>query len=375
MSDDEGEEEMENEDEMVARQKKVLKRLEDEGRIRLKQARKVKGEKGKQKVQEAEALLTQEMENLKEAHSEELKALRGGSGGSKQDPESPEREQPKEPQVLAADEKAVIEKKRAKAQRKKDNKAQREREREEENEREMAAAGPSLQSMENERLARALKAQGLRVHEIRADGNCLYRAIDHQLELHDRPWGYNSLRKLAAKQMRKQQGDFVPFLMDVIDVNKTNGDVDTAFQAYCSRVETTADWGGQPEIIALCRALESAIWIHDGDGGVIKMGEEYGDPLHVSYHHHYLSSGEHYNSVVPDCEAPHTGFQRAGTFPSCNHGSQSKFSAFDASNNQLDYFTPGLLAGASFMLALINLKKLHSFQKSVQGLREPLMHL
>lgn len=307
--------EPEDEEGMQARHKRELKSLEDKGRAWLKEARKVKGEKGKQKVQETEALLAREKENLEETHREELEALRdGGSESQKVAPDSQKSEKEAggyasqavptaaPAQDCEEDATAAIERKKAKAQRKKDSKAQRERAHEEEKERERAAAGPNLRLLENERLAKALKPLGFQVHEIAADGNCLYRAINHQLALRNSQCngnGYEALRKLAAKTMREHQSDFVPFLMDVIDIDKDGGDLDAAFTTYCSRVENSADWGGQPEIMALSRALESAIWIHDGDGGLIKMGEEYGEPLHISYHRHYLSVGEHYNSVVP----------------------------------------------------------------------------
>ena len=60
--------------------------------------------------------------------------------------------------------------------------------------------------------------------------------------------------------------------------------------------------GGQVEIMALCASLRRPIWIYCSDRvqPIIKMGEPYGDlnPLRISYHKHYYTLGEHYNSVV-----------------------------------------------------------------------------
>eukprot|EP00808_Paulinella_micropora_P024934 g810.t1 len=62
-------------------------------------------------------------------------------------------------------------------------------------------------------------------------------------------------------------------------------------------------WGGHPEIVALAHALHRQIVVHSagntkpmtiGDGGT-----GWKPPLHISWHRHSYSLGEHYNSVVP----------------------------------------------------------------------------
>lgn len=66
-------------------------------------------------------------------------------------------------------------------------------------------------------------------------------------------------------------------------------------------VAFTSEWGGQPELRALASELRCCIWVHSAIGAVVKMGEAFGGPpLHVSFHRHYYSLGDHYNSVVPD---------------------------------------------------------------------------
>ena len=93
-------------------------------------------------------------------------------------------------------------------------------------------------------------------------------------------------------------------------------------------------------------------------------GEQYGDPLHV------FSSGEHYNSEMLDARKKHCiSTRRHPAFP-YNHGPQSKLSAFDPSIDHVEYLIRGLLAGASFMIVSIGLKKFYSLQKSLR----PLMH-
>ena len=47
-------------------------------------------------------------------------------------------------------------------------------------------------------IAQALRADGLRVHEVPADGHCLYAAVAHQLAGRGGP-GQAALRRLAAE--------------------------------------------------------------------------------------------------------------------------------------------------------------------------------
>ena len=61
----------------------------------------------------------------------------------------------------------------------------------------------------------------------------------------------------------------------------------------------TAEWGGQIELRALAVCLERQIHIYDASTGVLVMGEQFDafNALKVTYHRHYYSLGEHYNSV------------------------------------------------------------------------------
>ena len=78
---------------------------------------------------------------------------------------------------------AMSEKKTTKAARRRMKREAEERERERRIEAEKAALGPSAETSERETLRRELQPLGLAVKEIRADGHCLYRAIDYQLTM------------------------------------------------------------------------------------------------------------------------------------------------------------------------------------------------
>ena len=79
--------------------------------------------------------------------------------------------------------------------------------------------------------------------------------------------------------------------------------VDEDFEKYCEKVEsiTQSVWGGQLEINAISAALKLPIDVFSADSPVVTMGKEADSKkkLRISYHKHYFSLGEHYNSIVP----------------------------------------------------------------------------
>ena len=77
-------------------------------------------------------------------------------------------------------------------------------------------------------------------------------------------------------------------------------DVDAAYDEHCRKVAETAEWGGQPELLALTKLLRRPIWVHSRDAPLLKMGDDDAErtPLQLTYHRHYYALGEHYNSAA-----------------------------------------------------------------------------
>ena len=104
---------------------------------------------------------------------------------------------------------------------------------------------------------------------------------------------FGDLRLRAAQHLREHADEFAPF----IGVDPGSSE----FDQYCHKVESVidAEWGGQVEIRALSASLERQIHIYDSTTPLLVMGEDFSDkyPLKVTYHRHYYSLGEHYNSV------------------------------------------------------------------------------
>jgi OTU domain-containing protein 6 len=106
---------------------------------------------------------------------------------------------------------------------------------------------------------------------------------------------FAEVRAIAAKYIRENRDVFEAY-------------IEEDFDHYCRTVASVSDgvWGGQVELNALTNALQLPIWIYDTVQPVLKMGSEFGtgdhpsDPvIRLSFHRHYYSLGEHYNSVVP----------------------------------------------------------------------------
>jgi len=99
-----------------------------------------------------------------------------------------------------------------------------------------AKAGPSLREEELKRLSAALAPHELRLHEIAADGHCLYRSIAHQLAAGDEASAldFRHCRRLAAEYIRSHADDFLPFLLAEHDFS------DGLLESYCSQVR---GWG------------------------------------------------------------------------------------------------------------------------------------
>ncbi|WFD28752.1 ubiquitinyl hydrolase 1 [Malassezia nana] len=150
----------------------------------------------------------------------------------------------------------------------------------------------------------------VQLHEITPDGHCLYNAIADQMNCRypaPEPYTYTSLRKAAANYMRQHADEFLPFISDSdeqaagVPDGAAATDPMSKYLAYCDAMETTAAWGGQPEILALSKVLYTPIHIVQAGMPMVQFGDEFGEraPLLLSYHVKMYGLGEHYNSLRP----------------------------------------------------------------------------
>lgn len=293
-------------------------------KLRHKAELKALGESGGKKAKGSAKEMKQKEEELKKKHEEELKALsnKGNAEAAptpeakptegKDDEENGEGEgegAAKQPEAKVAG--APTE---SRAARKKKTKAAKEKERE-------AQVAAEIANMKNPRkeekeaLAQQLNSLGMTVVEIRADGHCLYSSVADQLVLTSHPVAkeFSSskkeeakkkepaavVREIAAKYMLAHPADFIGFVTNDEGEPVLN---DAEYQQYCNNI-TSPDlviWGGEPEIVALSKALKCPIAVHSANNPPLKIGGDIAaTPLNISLHRFELSAGNHYNSVVP----------------------------------------------------------------------------
>lgn len=157
-------------------------------------------------------------------------------------------------------------------------------------------AGPAKGALESEALGAQLAPLGLRVHEVAADGHCLFRSVAYQLagaEGQPADAAVWALREKAAAQIRAHAADYLPFFEPTESA--------PSLEAYCSEMASTAAWGGQLELRALAQALGRSLRVHQaGAPPVVMNGGAQGSPVELSFHQHAYGLGEHYNAVRPE---------------------------------------------------------------------------
>ena len=170
-----------------------------------------------------------------------------------------------------------------------------------------AADLPDLREKERKAMQEAYMSRGLKEHEIRSDGHCLYAAVADQLkdskiglkpkirvditddeaQLKRADTDYKVTRQVAAAYISQNAKDFLPFLEEPLD-------------QYVTTIRDTGEWGGHLEILALAKAYEVNINILQGNGKVekIECGTDTENmALWLAYYHHSFGLGEHYNSL------------------------------------------------------------------------------
>lgn len=240
---------------------------------------------------------------MAERHAAEIAALESGGGSedaaaaagdapAAEDEPTPAAAPAPAPAPAEETEEEKRRKKQEKARKKKLEKKQKqleaERKREEEIEAERLAAGPSAKELEIKRMEELyLKPAGLKIRDVAADGNCLYRAVAEQV---DDAEDYRAVRSICADALLQHEEEYAPFAESHDHGSYVN---------YVERVRNSTDWGGHLELRALATALKRPVVVYSADAAPLKMGEEEdGDDILVSYHRHYYALGEHYNSVT-----------------------------------------------------------------------------
>lgn len=257
-----------------------------------------KGDK-KKKKEITEAITSLEVE-LEERHKSELGHLKSDSIVEESDNnESKDEESMCDDSEVAnnVDESQLnVRVSRAQKRRNKKENEAREREKRIAEQTEKNKDGPRATELNT--IKQVLKSMNLKLHNIPADGNCLYLAVNHQLQVSGRvTQSVNELRKITADFMRKNKDDFLPFMCNEFDESEVVSE--EQFESYCKDVALTKLWGGQLELKALSNIFKCPIKVIQAAGPPTLQGESFKGPeLILTYHRHLYRLGEHYNSTV-----------------------------------------------------------------------------
>lgn len=129
---------------------------------------------------------------------------------------------------------------------------------------------------------------GLYIYEVEADGNCLFRAISHQLYCNEDK--HLELRKICVDHMWKYKDRFEVFCT-------------SSFESYCQRMRMPGTWAAELEVRAMEEILDRVFTIYSSDSK-----EEKPSPMQMNFDEALLLGinvetvklsyhGIHYNSI------------------------------------------------------------------------------
>jgi len=186
----------------------------------------------------------------------------------------------------------AVNKEKAKAMRKKQQKEERLAEARRERDADLEGVIP-LSTIETEKMEKQRIELGLTLKDIASDGNCLFRAFEHQLSsagMENVPT-HQELRAEVADYLITHKDNFLPFMEEPWDT-------DAGYANYVEKIRGS-EWGGNVEISAFSQMYEVRVEVYQGHGEhIIHIGEDYPNgPVRLSFHRH-LYTCPHYNSLI-----------------------------------------------------------------------------
>lgn len=158
---------------------------------------------------------------------------------------------------------------------------------------EEASLQPDFKKIEDENIKSLCSIAKLKEFDIKPDGNCLFASIADQLKIRQGvEVDIKTLRTQAANHIRKDPDTFIPYLFDEETMSLKNID------EYTEKIEKTAAWGSDLEILALSKEYDSPISVMMTGRSTLKINEDgHNEELKLVYYKHSYALGEHYNSL------------------------------------------------------------------------------
>ncbi|PSR89046.1 hypothetical protein BD289DRAFT_366458 [Coniella lustricola] len=166
-----------------------------------------------------------------------------------------------------------------------------------------AATMTDHRGVERKQMQGTFEKHGLREHEIRPDGHCLFSAVADQLAQVDVPLDTGSgdgSKEAPYKTVRRRAAGYIEAHGDVYA-----GFLEEDLGSYVAKMRDTAEWGGQLELLALANVYGVEIHVvQDRDTEVIQPSDDGHDKqegdkkrIWLAYYRHGYGLGEHYNSL------------------------------------------------------------------------------
>lgn len=173
-----------------------------------------------------------------------------------------------------------------------------------EKEREKAIAEQEIENLhglrqkESDEIKTKLSERHLELFQIASDGDCLYKAIEHQLQiLNLKQMSVKCLREATSKYLLDHMDEYLPFMSNAENSSDMSKE---QYVQYCENIVTSSEWGGHIEIAALAHICGNPIEVIQANGPSVITGDKDAEPkLIICYHRHIYGLGEHYNSIVP----------------------------------------------------------------------------
>ena len=151
----------------------------------------------------------------------------------------------------------------SRAQKKREAKALKQKEKEQRIRDDMIDDSENIRLIEDQKIKTILNGKGLTLYEIPSDGDCMYKAIEHQLSLKNITTNVSELRQKTCDFMKDNKIDFLPFL-----TSSSTGDLmnDSEYEHYCNEIANTKSWGGQLELKAISHIFGLPIEVIQTEG-------------------------------------------------------------------------------------------------------------
>lgn len=152
---------------------------------------------------------------------------------------------------------------------------------------------PDFKKIEDENIKSLCSVAKVKEFDIKPDGNCLFASIADQLKLRQGiEVSIQELRTKSANHIRADPDTFIPYLFDEETMSLKNID------EYTEKIEKTAAWGSDLEILALAKEYDSPISVMMSGRSTLKINEDgLNEELKLVYYKHSYTLGEHYNSL------------------------------------------------------------------------------